>query len=107
MSAAAKVVPITRGRRRPQPREGPLVELLRIAAAGRRGLSWEAVARLWSAAYFSWHSEETDDFGFDPKFAERVRPLLEFLYGIWWRVESAGVDNVPASGGALIVANHS
>ena len=65
------------------------------------------LARLMSAAYFAWHSEETDEFGFDPKFADRVRPLFEFLYTMWWRVEAFGLRNVPAKGGALIVTNHS
>ena len=34
-------------------------------------------------------------------------PFLEFLYTMWWRVEAAGVDNVPGQGPGLIVANHS
>jgi 1-acyl-sn-glycerol-3-phosphate acyltransferase len=49
-----------------------------------------------------------DDFGFDPDLTDHVllaaaRPLYEK----WFRVESRGLENVPASGGALIVANHS
>jgi 1-acyl-sn-glycerol-3-phosphate acyltransferase len=87
--------------------QGPLFALLRVVRAGRRGLTWENVARLWSAGYFSWHSEEVDEFGYDPTFTEAVLPLLEFLYTVWWRVEAAGVETVPSSGPALIVANHS
>ena len=87
--------------------EGPLITLARLVQAGRRGLTWDRLARLWSAAYFAWHSEETDDFGYDPKFAQVVRPFLEFLYTVWWRVEPAGTLNVPGDGAALIVANHS
>ena len=134
MSGSAKVVPIDRPRRRrarssaagsrdllpeleerlaPGPArtrgagEGPLVALARLLQGGAAGLDWETVARLWSAVYFSWHSEETDEFGFDRKFAERIRPIFEFLYTVWWRVEAAGVENLPASGAGLIVANHS
>jgi len=88
-------------------RDGLLVAVARALEAGRHGLTWENVAALWSAAYFSWHSEEVDDFGRDPKFTEAIRPLLEFLYTVWWRVEPAGVENVPAEGPALVVANHS
>jgi 1-acyl-sn-glycerol-3-phosphate acyltransferase len=88
-------------------RDGLLVAVARALEAGRHGLTWENVAALWSAAYFSWHSEEVDDFGRDPKFTETIRPLLEFLYTVWWRVEPAGVENVPAEGPALVVANHS
>src|SRR5260370_39919259 len=34
-------------------------------------------------------------------------PFFELLYRNYWRVESTGVDHVPASGRAMIVANHS
>ena len=86
---------------------GPLYALVRLLSAGKRGLSWENVARLWSALYFSWHSEETDEFGYDRRFTETVMPIFEFLYTVWWRVEPSGVEAVPATGPALIVANHS
>ncbi|MBA3359509.1 MAG: 1-acyl-sn-glycerol-3-phosphate acyltransferase [Thermoleophilaceae bacterium] len=35
------------------------------------------------------------------------RTLVEFLYRYWFRAEVEGVENVPASGGALLVSNHS
>jgi 1-acyl-sn-glycerol-3-phosphate acyltransferase len=47
-----------------------------------------------------------DEWGFDEQFAEAVFPLFDFLYRIWWRVEAAGVGNVPSHGRALLVANH-
>jgi 1-acyl-sn-glycerol-3-phosphate acyltransferase len=47
-----------------------------------------------------------DDFGFDPAFTERLMPLALWFYNSYWRVESEGVENVPASGRALLVANH-
>jgi 1-acyl-sn-glycerol-3-phosphate acyltransferase len=87
--------------------QGPLFALVRLLRAGRRGVNWENVARLWSALYFSWHSEETDAFGYDRRFTEAIMPVFEFLYTVWWRVEPTGVEAVPASGPALIVANHS
>jgi 1-acyl-sn-glycerol-3-phosphate acyltransferase len=87
--------------------DGLLVAVARALEAGRHGLTWENVAALWSAAYFSWHSDEVDEFGRDAKFTETIRPLLEFLYTVWWRVEAGGVENVPADGPALVVANHS
>src|SRR4051794_32523172 len=33
--------------------------------------------------------------------------LIDFFYRYWFRAEVEGVENVPASGGALIVSNHS
>ena len=49
---------------------------------------------------------DEDEWGFDEEFALGLRPLLDFLYDTWWRVETTGVANVPASGRALLVANH-
>lgn len=50
---------------------------------------------------------EVDEFGMDQAFVESVRPLFEFLYGDYWRVEVKGVENIPKSGRCLLVSNHS
>jgi 1-acyl-sn-glycerol-3-phosphate acyltransferase len=50
---------------------------------------------------------EIDEFGCDPLYGQMWWPLFEQLYRNYWRVESTGVDNVPRSGRAMIVANHS
>jgi 1-acyl-sn-glycerol-3-phosphate acyltransferase len=51
---------------------------------------------------------EIDDFGFDADLTDHVLlPPLRPLYEKWFRVETRGLDNVPDTGGALIVANHS
>jgi 1-acyl-sn-glycerol-3-phosphate acyltransferase len=47
-----------------------------------------------------------DEWGFDEEFADVVRPLLDFLYDRWWRVQVEGVRRVPSHGRALLVANH-
>jgi 1-acyl-sn-glycerol-3-phosphate acyltransferase len=50
----------------------------------------------------------TDEFGFDPELTDNVLlPMLRPLFNRWFRVETHGVANVPDTGGALIVANHS
>ena len=50
----------------------------------------------------------TDEFGFDPDLTDHVLlPLLRPLFQRWFRVETHGIENVPESGGALVVANHS
>jgi 1-acyl-sn-glycerol-3-phosphate acyltransferase len=49
--------------------------------------------------------ERLDRFGMDPRFAERAGPLVDFLYGTWWRVEARGIERVPAVGPAIVVAN--
>jgi 1-acyl-sn-glycerol-3-phosphate acyltransferase len=51
---------------------------------------------------------EVDEFGFDPEFADAVvMNLLRPLYKRWFRVEVRGIENIPSTGGALVVANHS
>ena len=51
---------------------------------------------------------EVDEFGFDPELTDHVLlALLRPLYEHYFRVEVRGIENVPAEGGALVVANHS
>ncbi len=51
---------------------------------------------------------EVDAFGFDEQLTDTVLlPVLRPLYRRWFRVEVHGIENVPAEGAALIVANHS
>ena len=46
-----------------------------------------------------------DDWGFDADFAHTAAPLLDALYTTWWRVRADGLEHVPATGPALVVAN--
>ena len=49
-----------------------------------------------------------DDFGYDPDFTDNVLvPPLKVLYEKWFRIETLGMENIPDTGGALLVANHS
>jgi 1-acyl-sn-glycerol-3-phosphate acyltransferase len=50
---------------------------------------------------------EIDDWGRSERLVSALDPLLNFYYRYWFRVEVEGLDNVPASGGALLVCNHS
>ncbi|TDD30832.1 acyltransferase family protein [Kribbella turkmenica] len=51
---------------------------------------------------------EIDEFGYDADLTDQVLlPILRPLAEKWFRVEVRGVENIPADGGALIVANHS
>lgn len=47
-----------------------------------------------------------DDFGFDPQWTESFLTAFMVLYRDYWRVETTGVENVPATGRALLVSNH-
>ncbi len=50
---------------------------------------------------------DLDDWGRSQRVFDLIQPLLDFYYRYWFRVEAEGVEHVPASGGALIVSNHS
>jgi 1-acyl-sn-glycerol-3-phosphate acyltransferase len=74
------------------------------AQAWRRRVAGAAgfVARRLAGDY------QVDESGFDPEFTTSVMlPLIRPLYREWFRVQMRGMDNVPAAGAALVVANHS
>ena len=49
---------------------------------------------------------DTDAWGRSARVRDTVRRLTSPLYDTWFRVELDGVEHVPRSGGALLVANH-
>lgn len=51
--------------------------------------------------------EEIDPFGRDPAFEQKVKPIFDFLYHKYWRIQTHGLENVPSKGRGLLVANHS
>lgn len=51
---------------------------------------------------------EVDDFGFDPDLTDHVlMAAFRPLYSRWFRVNTQGLEHIPDTGGALVVANHS
>jgi 1-acyl-sn-glycerol-3-phosphate acyltransferase len=82
-------------------------------AAEAAGMSPEDIERKLAAAiaYVRRRIEgdyDVDEFGYDEHFTQSVVfPLLRPIYENWFRVEVRGIENIPAEGGALIVANHS
>lgn len=51
---------------------------------------------------------EVDEFGFDAELTDQVLvPLFRPLFEKYFRVTVKGVENIPDTGGALVVANHS
>jgi 1-acyl-sn-glycerol-3-phosphate acyltransferase len=48
-----------------------------------------------------------DEFGFDPHLNNGLfLPLLRVLFKSWFRVDVSGMENLPETGAALVVANH-
>ena len=43
----------------------------------------------------------------DPALVAKIRPIFDFFYYKYWRVTTTGLENIPADGRALLVANHS
>jgi len=88
------------------------VSVLRVAAEAS-GLSGEDVERQVAGTLAFVRRRlsgdyTVDEFGFDEDFTEHAYlPLLRPLYRSWFRVEVRGIENIPAEGGALVVANHS
>ncbi|MBX3160495.1 MAG: acyltransferase family protein [Deltaproteobacteria bacterium] len=72
----------------------------------RRRLPLEGVWRRWRALAMWGRSDVVDDFGRDPRATARWEWLFEFLYTRWFRVQASGIDHIPATGRALLVANH-
>jgi 1-acyl-sn-glycerol-3-phosphate acyltransferase len=73
----------------------------------RELLSSDFYLRKWGRLAMRNRSEEIDDFGLDPIYDAKLKPVLDFLYGRYFRVEVTGVSRVPAEGRCLLVANHS
>jgi len=48
-----------------------------------------------------------DEFGLDERFLEPLLPLARWFHDVYFRVESEGLEHIPATGRALLVANHS
>jgi len=49
---------------------------------------------------------EVDEFGRDEKLERNLLPVLKWLFDHYFRVEVQGVENIPPSGGCVVVANH-
>jgi 1-acyl-sn-glycerol-3-phosphate acyltransferase len=50
---------------------------------------------------------QLDDWGRSERVFDAIEPLLDLYYRHWFRVEVEGIENVPDTGGALLVSNHS
>lgn len=48
-----------------------------------------------------------DIFGFEPESAFIAYYFFNFFYKYWFRVESTGIENIPATGRAILTPNHS
>ncbi len=90
----------------------PLDEIVvAVVQAAQRvlGSDWEGRLAAFVAALRKRLSGDfaVDEFGFDPQITEVLTAAVEPLAEKWFRLEVRGIENIPAEGGALLVANHS
>lgn len=57
--------------------------------------------------FFRRYENEVDDYGFDPASYKGVEAFTRLLYKRWFRVQIAGLENVPSKGSAVLFGNHS
>ncbi|MFC6013666.1 lysophospholipid acyltransferase family protein [Nocardia lasii] len=85
----------------PTPPPKSLTEILRGAVGEQIERTAEFARRRLTGDY------QIDEFGYDRHLLESViLPALRPLSDFWFRVEATGIENIPATGGALLVANH-
>ena len=83
-----------------------------MATAGSDGSIKSALGAVMEAIRSAYgpnaqRANELPDGGHDPAFLDRAAPLLEFLWSRYFRVRLLGIENVPATGAAMLVGNHS
>ena len=61
----------------------------------------------WGRKGLRSRAEEVDEFGLDRSFDAKLRPVLDFIYRRYFRIQTEGITNVPSEGRAVIVGNHS
>lgn len=67
----------------------------------------DSPGRLVHVAPFHDEGRGYDVFGLDPRSLATVVDLAAPLYERYFRVESSGIEHIPARGPAIVVANHS
>jgi 1-acyl-sn-glycerol-3-phosphate acyltransferase len=68
---------------------------------------FDALRRRTAGRWMTERSGHVDDFGLDEQSLRHIHPLLEYLRRHYWRVDVAGIDELPADGPVLLVANRS
>jgi 1-acyl-sn-glycerol-3-phosphate acyltransferase len=89
------------------PRRGPEEAQEEAASTARELFSTDYYLRHWGRTGMRNRTEEVDEFGLDPTYEARFRPMLEFLYARYFRVDTEGAHRIPNEGPCLVVSNHS
>lgn len=57
--------------------------------------------------FYEQYGDEIDEFGFNPITVRQWQPIFQFLFEEYFNVETLDIENVPNSGRAVLVGNHS
>jgi len=87
-------------------REAPTAEAIAVESAAELADSNYYVQK-WGRKGLRSRAEEVDEFGLDRSFDAKLRPVLDFIYRRYFRVQTDGIENVPSEGRAVVVGNHS
>jgi len=81
------------------------------SAGERNAASWvalvEELRRHAPTLGMTERSGDVDDFGLDEQTIRHARPVLEYLRRHYWRVDVAGIEQLPSEAPVLLVANRS
>jgi 1-acyl-sn-glycerol-3-phosphate acyltransferase len=87
-------------------RDPPTPEAIAVESAAELAGSRYYVEK-WGRKGLRSRAEEVDEFGLDRSFDAKLRPVLDFVYRRYFRVQTEGIENVPSEGKAVVVGNHS
>jgi 1-acyl-sn-glycerol-3-phosphate acyltransferase len=87
-------------------RDLPSAEAIAVESAAELAGSQYYVQK-WGRKGLRSRAEEVDEFGLDRSFDAKLRPVLDFLYRRYFRIQTEGIENVPREGRAVVVGNHS
>ncbi|MDQ1517077.1 MAG: hypothetical protein QOE80_2907, partial [Actinomycetota bacterium] len=91
----------------PDPPEAPVIDLTDIASSSRAGRELVPVPRPPNPGVdLEGKLSDVDGWGRSEHMRRLVRTVFDPIYSHWFRAEWEGLDRMPASGGALLVANH-
>jgi len=87
-------------------KEAPSAEAIAVESAAELAGSQYYVQK-WGRKGLRSRAEEVDEFGLDRSFDAKLRPVLDFIYRRYFRIQTEGIGNVPSEGRAVVVGNHS
>jgi 1-acyl-sn-glycerol-3-phosphate acyltransferase len=92
----------------PEPPDAPVIDLTETDTLGRHGRELVPVPRppTTDVADLEGLLSDVDGWGRSQHTRQLLRTVFDPIYTYWFRAEWEGLERIPTSGGALLVANH-